>query len=230
MARPASLVEADPELGWRNRRHAQDEMLVHDRKVLLDTDGFGCRPVHGRPEVGERTLAIYGCLHTFGWGVPSDETYASVLQAALPTWRVENHSAYAYGTVHNLLELRRNLRWETPDYVTFGWAAEHRLRNVADIRFVLSRTARPSKDPGRPTPKPVFEMTPRALFDGDGNLVFRNVTLPRPDLIVGIVAPLASVAPAPLFAVDHHLSHAASASFPSPFAEAAVVVADGVGE
>ncbi|MCX7379906.1 MAG: hypothetical protein NT133_00470 [Alphaproteobacteria bacterium] len=33
-----------------------------------------------------------------------------------------------------------------------------------------------------------------------------------------------------VFVVDHHVSHAASAFYPSPFAEAAVVVADGIGE
>lgn len=34
----------------------------------------------------------------------------------------------------------------------------------------------------------------------------------------------------PLWFVDHHISHSASAFFPSPFEEAAVVTADGVGE
>ena len=33
-----------------------------------------------------------------------------------------------------------------------------------------------------------------------------------------------------LFLVDHHLSHAASAFYPSAFADAAIVVADGIGE
>jgi carbamoyltransferase len=33
-----------------------------------------------------------------------------------------------------------------------------------------------------------------------------------------------------VFLVDHHLSHAASAFYPSPFREAAIVVADGIGE
>jgi len=34
----------------------------------------------------------------------------------------------------------------------------------------------------------------------------------------------------PIFFIEHHLAHAASAFFPSPFAEAAIVTADGVGE
>ena len=33
-----------------------------------------------------------------------------------------------------------------------------------------------------------------------------------------------------IFFSDHHLSHAASAFFPSPFEEAVVLTADGVGE
>src|SRR3984885_15011641 len=33
-----------------------------------------------------------------------------------------------------------------------------------------------------------------------------------------------------MFIVDHHMSHMASAFYPSPFREAAIVVADGVGE
>ena len=34
----------------------------------------------------------------------------------------------------------------------------------------------------------------------------------------------------PLYAVDHHLSHAASAFYPSPFSDAAILTIDGVGE
>ena len=33
-----------------------------------------------------------------------------------------------------------------------------------------------------------------------------------------------------IFFSDHHLSHAASAFFPSPFDEAVILTADGVGE
>jgi carbamoyltransferase len=44
--------------------------------------------------------------------------------------------------------------------------------------------------------------------------------------------PLSDIASKPemVFSVEHHLSHAASAFFPSPFSEAAILVVDGVGE
>jgi carbamoyltransferase len=41
---------------------------------------------------------------------------------------------------------------------------------------------------------------------------------------------LGSRAAANLFSVDHHMSHLASAFYPSPFRDAAIIVADGVGE
>jgi carbamoyltransferase len=50
---------------------------------------------------------------------------------------------------------------------------------------------------------------------------------------VGLVERLATIAPKAsenIFIVDHHISHLAAAFYPSPFKNAAVVVADGVGE
>jgi carbamoyltransferase len=53
------------------------------------------------------------------------------------------------------------------------------------------------------------------------------------DLLVGELAPLGGgqeVAEARMVFSEHHLSHAASAFYPSPFDEAAVLTMDGVGE
>ena len=57
----------------------------------------------------------------------------------------------------------------------------------------------------------------------------RRSVLAKADLRVKGRAP-SSASKAPLVFLDHHESHAASAFFPSPFAEAAILTLDGVGE
>jgi hypothetical protein len=133
--RPASLVEPDPQLNWRLRANGAREITVLGRRVLTQADAYGCRPVLGQPERGEKTLAVYGCSFTFGLALPYEETFCSNLQAMFPDWRVENYGTGGYGGTQNLIQLRRNSRWSGADYVTFCVLRDHLLRNVADISF-----------------------------------------------------------------------------------------------
>lgn len=156
------------------------EISVAGRRIGHSTDAAGCRPVSGQPRQAERTLAIYGCSVAFGWCVLEEETVASLLQAGLPQWRVENHGVNGYGTVHNLLALQRNARWSTPDIVTFLYYNGHRVRNVADAAFVIARTP---PDVGATMLLGGTQITPRAALDEAGQLVLKPVAVPRPDLV-----------------------------------------------
>jgi hypothetical protein len=171
----SSLSEGDPGLCWRLRRNGKQQTTVLGRRVTMETDDYGCRPVFGQPSAGEKTLAVYGCSFTYGTALPFEETFCSVLQSLLPRWRVENYGTGGYSTAQNLIQLRRNSRWGRADYVTFCYLPDHRLRNVADISFRRKLMAKlPRTFPQRPYP--------RAALARDGSLEFRYVNHPRWDL------------------------------------------------
>ena len=170
-----AVVEPDPELMWRLSANGRRETTVLGRKIVLQVDAFGCRPVLDQRGVGEKTFAAYGCSFTFGACLPFEETFCSLLQSMLPSWRVENHGVGAYGTVQNLIQLRRASRWASPDYVTFCFIPSHSLRNVADISFRRNQMTRQNRlvEP---------RLYPRAALGSEGELQFKYVSHPRWDL------------------------------------------------
>jgi hypothetical protein len=173
---PVTLIlEADPVLRTRLKPKATWEMTVSGRPVVMDVDEFGCRPVVGQPLTAGKTLAVYGCSCTYGQGIAAEETFCSLLQGMLPTWRVENHGVPGYGTTQNLLQLQRNSRWSPADYVTFCWIPDHLTRNGADISWIQRLMRGRNRGPQSRFPK--------AHFDTNGLLVVTHVEIPRPELI-----------------------------------------------
>jgi hypothetical protein len=166
----------DEELRIRLKPGASVLTTVLGRPVLLDVDAEGCRPVLDQPALGEKTLAVYGCSHTFGIAVPAAETFCSLLQAQFPDWRVENHGVSGYAQTQNVMQLRRNSRWSAADYVTFCWIPAHHLRNVVEVCWQQHQML--SMKPGKPA-----TAYPRAAFDRDGNIIFRTTRFPRWDLL-----------------------------------------------
>jgi hypothetical protein len=176
MRRFSALWEEDPVLMRRLRPNSQGEMDVLGRRVILEVDSTGCRPVIGQPAVGERTLAVFGCSFTFGIGITAEETFCSLLQSRFPAWRVENHGVPAYSQSRNLIQLERQTRWNKPEFVTFCWIDQHLLRNVADINWIqsVSQNMRNEVEEHR---------LPRAMLDTTGALRMEWVRMPRTDLI-----------------------------------------------
>jgi hypothetical protein len=170
------LREPDPELYSRHSPNGLAEMTVLGRRIVMETDANACRPVKNQPDAGEKTVAIYGCSFTFGEAVNLDETFCSRLQALRPTWRVENHGVSGYGGYHNLIQLERDSRWTSSDYITFCWIPDHLVRNVAAISLVqrLSRGMPPGKEAAD---------FPRASLDSEGRLQRAFVKFPRRDLL-----------------------------------------------
>jgi hypothetical protein len=175
-----SIVELDPELGVRLRPNSSTEMRVLGRRVVMEVDAAGCRPVEGQPAVGKRTLSVYGCSFTFGNAIAAKETFCSLLQAMLPDWRVENHGVIGYSTMRNLIQLERATRWNKPDLVAFCWIQHHLLRNIASIPWIQTISENQSRDvaaaglPGQQA---------RAGLDVEGALEMRSVRVPRHDLL-----------------------------------------------
>jgi len=149
----------------------------------MEADSSGCRRVVGQPQTGEKTLAVYGCSLTFGWGINANETFCSLLQAAFPKWRIENHGVGGYSSVQNLIQLQRDIRWSAPDYVTFCWIPSHLIRNVGDPAWLQGMMKRRSKTSG---PRPMAtngNHFPCASLDQDGCLEIRSIRFPRWDLV-----------------------------------------------
>ncbi|MCX7379905.1 MAG: hypothetical protein NT133_00465 [Alphaproteobacteria bacterium] len=173
-----SFFDADPLLGWWPRPEARFPMTVLGRKVVMETDRDGLRPVIGQPTVGDRTVTLYGCSFTYGWSVTAEETFASVLQAMRPTWRVENRGVGGFGTGHNLLQLQRDTRFEMPDFVTFCHIPALVRRAVADWEYIAAFQS-------HHLIIPVVRVFPKAYLDAEGELAFRTIPFWRPE-IVGI--------------------------------------------
>jgi hypothetical protein len=173
------IFEPDPVLYVRLKPNTiSEEGIVLGRRLVMEVDYSGCRPVIGQPLIGNKTLAVYGCSCTFGHAVAREETFCSLLQAMLPSCRVENHGVSGYGTTQSLLQLERVSRWAAADYVTFCWIPHHQLRNVADLSY-LQRLIEWTT---RSTPERTRSF-PRAYLDCEGSLQFRSIGLPRWELL-----------------------------------------------
>jgi hypothetical protein len=170
-----AIYETDPVLTYRLKPNASAEMHVLGRRVTMDVDATGCRPVVGQIAEGEKTLAVYGCSFTYGVAISAEETFCSLLQGMFPTWRIENHGVSGYGASQNLIQLQRETRWNQPELVSFCWIEQHLFRNVADISWIKllseSRT------------RPAEERMARAGLGPDGTLEMGSVRFPRLDLL-----------------------------------------------
>ena len=165
----------EPVLGWWPEPNATLPRDVLGRRVVMEVDGQGYRPVPGQPATGDKVVAVYGCSFTFGWALPVEETFCARLQGMLPRWRVENHGMSGFGTAHNLLQLERASLWQPADYVTFCWIPEHMRRAIAHHSTIQGH-----QFPGwLASPISIY---PKAHIADDGSLAIRHVSFKRPEL------------------------------------------------
>lgn len=175
----SGLTESDPELVYRLKPGAAVDVTILGRRLTMDVDAFGCRPVIGQNDIGEKSFSAYGCSLTYGLAIAAEETFCSLLQGTFPTWRMENYGVNGYSTVQNLIHLRRNSRFFASDYVSFCWFDKHPLRNVAAPNYVqllmrfLDRTGQ--RDTAQTS-------QPCARLDADGELQLATFQFPRWDL------------------------------------------------
>lgn len=88
----------------------------------------------GPAEADARPLVwIFGCSWTFGSGEPDETVFPYLLQQRLPRMRIRSFGLPGYGTIHNLLDLRRRTATARPDHVVFVYGDFHMKRNVPNL-------------------------------------------------------------------------------------------------
>ena len=136
-----------------------------DLRVTIGDDGY--RITSRSPAApGTPELWISGCSYTWGLGVNDEETFAWLVQAALPSLRVRNLGGSGYGTLQALLQLRhaeeRGL--PLPKIAVVVYNDFHLERNVAAPHYL-----RMMNDSG-PAFGPARASVPAASLDSRGAL------------------------------------------------------------
>lgn len=121
----------DPMLG---RVMLPGEHVLNDVSYRIDGDGGRAT---GAGEPGTRPEAwLMGCSWTFGSGEPEETTFPWLLQQRLPHLAIRNYAVPGYGTVQNLLDLKRRGAKRRPAHVVFVYGEFHWKRNVPNLYFI----------------------------------------------------------------------------------------------
>ena len=173
------LTESDPELMYRLKPGAAVDITILGRRLKMDVDAFGSRPVLGQPNIGEKTFSAFGCSCTYGFAVAAEETFCSLLQGMLPKWRIENNGVNGYSTVQSMMHLRRNSRFFASDYVSLFWIDRHPFRNVASMAYAQHLMEFLDHTGQRDIKQ---ALCPCARLDKNGDLELASFRFPRWDI------------------------------------------------
>lgn len=135
-ADPIGIWQLDPVLGYSHvpgaiGRHTHVDSF--DVTYTIDADGHRVTPTPRQPR---GRIAVLGGSFTFGFGVEDEQAWPSVLAAAMPTFKIDNRAAIAWGTTHALLSLQQAMSEDPPDAVLYGWIPHHANRNYRRDRWV----------------------------------------------------------------------------------------------
>jgi len=102
-------------------------ITTHDSNTLRVT-----HPIYEDPQYAPKDkLWIFGCSVTHGWSINDRETYPWRLQQAFPGYEVVNYGVSGYGTIHSLLQLKRDLaEKKKPRVVILAYMSMHDARNT----------------------------------------------------------------------------------------------------
>jgi len=83
-------------------------------------------PIDNRPKIW-----FMGCSYTHGWSLNDSETFPWILQKNYPKFNIENFGVGAYGSLHSLLQLKRELQNSNkPKYLFLNYASFHDERST----------------------------------------------------------------------------------------------------
>jgi lysophospholipase L1-like esterase len=161
-----SFTEYDPTLGWRTRRNPSTEFVTSEYKTTLQYGPTGLRgPVQGTPGYAKSAnvsrIVVLGDSFVDGFTVPLQDRVTEVMTGLLPNYEVINLGVSGYSTDQELLMLEQEGWKYQPDLVVLFFYFNDIWMNGDRI---LSGA----------TEKPFFNI------DENGDLVLKNVPVPRP--------------------------------------------------
>lgn len=120
---------------------------------------------------GQTAVYVYGCSHTYGFGVNDNETYLWQLQSMRPEYAIENNAVSGYGPAQFYLQLKRDFeKKRKPEIVILGYAG------FQDERGTMLRNWRKSLAPAvedlNETELPLFPYIDEASFSDEFEIDF----------------------------------------------------------
>jgi len=125
---PNLLFRSDPLLGWSLTPNSTVEVPFRD-DIVQHIGKNGWRIVPRQSDRGPR-VNLYGCSWTYGTGLADTETLAALLQSEFRSATFRNRGCGGYGTVHNYIQLRKDIAAEDLDIAVFLVISDHRFRNT----------------------------------------------------------------------------------------------------
>ena len=141
---PRSLVRVEPGgkyyraddyLGYTHVAGKYRVFLQYNYSFITTHDSNTLRITH--PIIQDSAYAakdkiwIFGCSITHGWSINDWETYPWRIQQDFPSYEVINYGVSGYGTIHSLLQLKRNLAIKKkPRIVILAYMSMHDVRNT----------------------------------------------------------------------------------------------------
>jgi hypothetical protein len=164
---PSTVSRHDEKLGWslRPNSHASSSRTGYRVDYRINSKGLrGRETSHEKPD-GVFRIVLLGDSRTFGYGVPIEKHFSSVLEGWFDRVEVINLGVSGYGIDQELLRLRSEGFQYDPDLVITYVAGFGDKRHINTWKW------------GREKPK--FELT-------DGELVLTNSPVP-PEILPGDV-------------------------------------------
>lgn len=88
--------------------------LVREFTAMIDSDGDRVTaPANAQPEASPQ-IWLLGCSFTWGYLLNDQNTFAWLLQEALPNYRVRNMGRNGFGTIHSYLRLKHAVESNDP--------------------------------------------------------------------------------------------------------------------
>lgn len=141
MVVPQDISRLDATFGWSLDPGARSESKATGRPLTyaINAKGLRGREVpYDKPE-GEHRIVVLGDSHTFGFGVPEESRFSSLLEGYLPGSRVVNMGVSGYGIDQELLLLGREGFKYRPDMVIAYVPHYADLRHLRDMVWGMGK-------------------------------------------------------------------------------------------
>lgn len=129
--KPRKIFRPHPVFGWTLTPSKQVKVPFRT-DIIQNIDELGNRynPYTSSNSSAKTKLSIYGCSFTYGTGLADTETFAALLQQALPNTIITNMGVGGHSSVQSLLRFRADILENKVDVAIFGVISDHRYRNL----------------------------------------------------------------------------------------------------